>query len=205
MDENRTEPLLPPPPPRQGPPVPPGRADWAAEEPFYRRHGLAFAISTAVLAIILLLGMVALGTFAVTSVLARAAHNISQAQPDRPGHDGGQGGPGAPGGPGDGKGGLRQGKAVVRGTIDSQSAASWTITTQNGATVKVTITGKTIFGVPASQGSASDFARGDEVIVLGKRSDNTMTASRIVKASAVEGRSPSTPRPTPSATATPGG
>ena len=185
--------------------MPPGRADWAAEEPFYRRHGLAFAISTAVLALVLLLGMVALGTFAVSSVVVRAAHNISQAQPARPGHGVVPGAPGAPGGPGNGngKGGLRQGMAVVRGTIDSQSATSWTITTQNGATVKVAITGSTIFGLPASQGSASDFARGDDVIVLGKRSGDTMTAARIVNASAVGGRSPSNPRSTPTPSPTP--
>jgi len=204
MDEDRTQPLPPPPPPPpQGPPLPPGRPGWDADEPFYRRHGLAFAIASGVLALVLLLGLVGVGTFAVSSVVARAAHSISQDRQAQPGpgngkgygNGNGNGKRGLPGDPGQGAGGMKQGSALARGTVESISASSWTIRTANGTTVTVAITPQTVFGAPATGGSASDFRRGDQVIVLGKRSGNTITAARIVNIGAL--RSPGTPSPTP--------
>ena len=205
MDEDRTQPLPPPPAPpqQQGPPVPPGRAGWGTDEPFYRRHGLAFAITSGVLALLLLIGIIGLGTFAVSSVVARAAHSMSQNRQEQPGqgngkgygHGNGNGDGSVPGGPGTGSGGTKQGTALARGTVESISASSWTISTPNGTTVTVAITSRTVFGAPATGGSASDFRRGDEVIVLGKRSGNTITAARIVSVGAL--RSPASPTPTP--------
>ena len=95
MDENRTEPPASP-PPQYGTPAPPRSAAFRDDEPFYRRHGLAFAISTGVLALILLLGMVAVGTFAVASVATRAAHTIAHIQQAGPRNGAVPGRPGAP-------------------------------------------------------------------------------------------------------------
>ncbi len=191
MDENRTAPLPPPPPP---PPVP-GPPFIGAPEPFYRRHGLAFAISTGVLALILLLGVVAVGTFAVASFAARAAHTVSQAKAGAPGKLAPVPAPGHGGnGPGGkGWGGPAQGKGIVRGTIVSLSGSSWKITTPNGATVTVVITSDTVFGPRSSSGSAADFRVGDAVIVLGTRTGNTVTAAQIVDATSLGLRPPSTP------------
>lgn len=200
MDEDPTQPLPPPPPPQYGPPVPPRRT-WDAQEPFYRRHGLAFAIATAVLAGLLLLVMVGVGAFAVTSVIARAAHTVSQSQHIQagPGHGngGGQKIPGPPGAP-RGNGGLKQGLGVVRGTVESVTASKWTVATPNGTTVTVVVTPQTVFGTLAGGGSASHAVRGDQVVVLGKRSGDTIVAVRILTVGAPG--SPTTPTPGPSAT-----
>ena len=83
-----TEPL----PPRQEPPTPPGppyggQAPVAMPgEPFYKRHGLAFAISTLVLSIVVLLGIVTAGAFAVASVVSHVGERvISRTFPQQPG------------------------------------------------------------------------------------------------------------------------
>ena len=201
-----TEPLPPhQEPPRQEPPNPPydGRPVAPPAEPFYKRHGLAFAISTLVLSIVVLLGIVTAGAFAVTSVVARVGERvISHSQPQQPGV------PGMPGRPGDGSGngkgygnggggqqdgGAQQGRVLVRGTIASLSGDTWTIDRQNGASVDVKVDSATVFGTPQQSASKSDFAKGDEVIVIGKRSDGDVTAARVLKLDAFPTRPPSTP------------
>ncbi|MGO4536113.1 DUF5666 domain-containing protein [Leifsonia sp. 2MCAF36] len=209
-----TEPL----PPRQEPPVPPGahgvpthgapsgaygRGPIAATtEPFYKRHGLAFAISTLVLSIVVLLGLVTAGGFAVASVVARVGERvISHSVPHQPGMPGVPGMPGRPGdgGGGGGKsgppqgGGTQKGQVVARGTIASLSGDTWTIDRPGGSSVEVTVDAQTAFGVPGQSASKSDFATGDEVIVIGTRSDGQLTATRILKLDAFPTRPPSTP------------
>src|SRR4051794_33931244 len=144
-------------PPRQEPPSPPydGRPVGPPAEPFYKRHGLAFAISTLVLSIVVLLGIVTAGAFAVTNLVARVGERvISHSQPQQPGV------PGMPGRPGDGSGdgnnngngggqqdgGTQQGQVLVRGTIASLSGDTWTIDRQNGASVDVKVDSATEFG-----------------------------------------------------------
>jgi uncharacterized protein DUF5666 len=200
-----TEPLPPrQEPPRQEPPSPPydGRPVGPPAEPFYKRHGLAFAISTLVLSIVVLLGIVSAGAFAVTSVVARVGERvISHSQPQQPQQPGV---PGMPGRPGDGSdsgnggggqqdGGTQQGQVLVRGTIASLSGDTWTIDRQNGASVDVKVDSATVFGTPGQSASQSDFAEGDEVIVIGKRSDGDVTATRVLKLDAFPTRPPSTP------------
>ncbi|WP_431198183.1 DUF5666 domain-containing protein [Leifsonia xyli] len=197
-----TEPI----PPRQEPPVPPAAAAGPAPvaEPFYKRHGLAFAISTLVLSIVVLIGIFAAGAFAVAGVVSRVGERmISHSVPHQvqPGAPGLQGGPGNGGGKGDGGkgGGLQQGQALVRGTIASISGDTWTIDRQNGASVDVKVTTSTVYGTPGQSSSKSDFAAGDEVVVIGSRTDGTLTAKRILKLDSFPTRPPSTPGP-----ATPG-
>ncbi|QNE34633.1 DUF5666 domain-containing protein [Leifsonia shinshuensis] len=229
MDENQpTEPLYPQQPgaqnevprhdvpPQQaahpyGPPTqqygPPARP---VGEPFYKRHGLAFAISTLVLGVIVLFGIAGTGAFAVGSVVFHAGSSVSRLL-----HDG-QGGPvpvkpGAPGqngkgnGSGSGQGGRQDegpiAKGVVRGTVASISGSTWTIRTQRGTTLTVDTTSSTVYGAPGQTQRASDFAAGDEVIVVGTRSGTTVTAVRILNVADLPlrpGQSGPTPTPSPS-------
>ncbi|MFE4470225.1 DUF5666 domain-containing protein [Leifsonia sp. NPDC056824] len=223
MDENQpTEPLYPQPqgtpqqavPPQQagyahGPQAPYGPPARPAGEPFYKRHGLAFAISTLVLGVIVLFGIAGAGAFAVGSVVFHAGSSVSRLL-----HDGNRGPvqvkPGAPGFPGqNGKGnGSGQGgrqdegpiaKGVVRGTVTKISGSSWTITTQRGATLTVETSSSTVYGAPGQTRKASDFAVGDEVIVVGTRSGSTVTALRILNVADLPLRpGQPTPSPTPS-------
>ncbi len=193
-----TEPL----PPRQGPPVPPAAVPAApVAEPFYKRHGLAFAIATLVLSIVVLLGIFTAGAFAVAGVVTRVGermitHSVPhEVQPGVPGLPGRPGDGGGNGGNGNG-GGSSQGQALVRGTIASISGDTWTIDRQNGASVDVKVDSSTVFGTPGQSVSKSDFATGDEVIVIGSRSSGAFTATRILKLDAFPTRPPSTPGPT---------
>lgn len=175
---------VPPPPPGA---VPPSAGAPLPPEPFYRRHGLAFAISTLVLAIVVVIGGAAVGVFAVASVIANVGlhHSISRVIP----------GPNA--------GPPRQQpreQGIVRGTISEIGDSSWKVETPGGQTVTVKIDSSTRFGFSGRSESASDFAKGDTVLVLGKRSGDTVTASRILKADELPIRPPSRP----GSTATPG-
>lgn len=184
-------------------PVPP--------EPFYKRHGLAFAISTLVLGVIVLFGVIGAGAVVAVTV----GHSVASLtrelprdlrEPDgrhdlgpgegRPGDGTQQGGGGSQQGDGSQQGGGMQ-RELVRGTLDSRSGSTWHVTTASGSTVTVTVTSSTAFGTPAKPAAASDFAVGDEVIVVGTdRSGDSITATRIVKLGDIP-RPPSTPGPAP--------
>jgi hypothetical protein len=199
-----TEPL-PPRPETPPPPPPPPYAGTGpagvAPEPFYKRHGLAFAISTLVLSVVILLGLVTAGAFAVASVVTHVGERaISRIAP--PGHQPGV--PGMPGQPGeedgDGKGNGggksdQQGRVVVRGTIASVSGDTWTVDRASGSAVTVKLDASTEFGLPGQSASKADFATGDEVIVVGTRADGAVTATRVLKLDGFPTRPPSTPGP----------
>ncbi|MEY9950689.1 DUF5666 domain-containing protein [Leifsonia sp. EB34] len=230
MDENQpTEPLHPqqqvppqqqmPPqqmPPQQqngnpyGPPPHYGAPAGPVGEPFYKRHGLAFAISTLVLAVVLLFGIAGVGAFAVGSVIFHAGSPVSRLLHDgnrgpvqvKPGAPGFPGGPGQNGkGNGSGQGGRQDegpiAKGVVRGTVTQLSGSTWTITTQRGASLTVVTTSSTVYGAPGQTRKASDFAVGDDVIVIGTRSGSTVTATRILNVADLP-LGPGQPSPTPS-------
>ncbi|MEN0085353.1 MAG: DUF5666 domain-containing protein [Leifsonia sp.] len=208
-----TEPLPPRPenatPPPAAGPAPTGTAPAGAPpEPFYKRHGLAFAISTLVLSVVILLGLFTAGAFAVANVVTHVGERaISRVLPQgqQPGVPGMPGIPGRPGdgdengngGKGDGNG--QMGHVMVRGTIASISGDTWTVDRDGGASVKVKVDSSTVFGVPGQSASKSDFASGDEVVVIGTRSGGTVTATRVLKLTGFPTRPPSTPGP-----ATPG-
>jgi len=192
MDENQpTQPL---PPAQPQPSTPP------AAEPFYKRHGLAFAISTLVLGIVVLVGIVGVGTVVAVNVVTHSVSALNHAAPgDRtePGqgrNDGGRG-QGGTGGTQGGTGGTQ--RELVRGTLESTSGADWSVKTTAGATVTVKVTSSTAYGLPNQAASKSDFATGDEVVVVGTdRSGDTITATRILKLADFP-RPRSTPGPTP--------
>ncbi|WP_313544637.1 hypothetical protein [Leifsonia aquatica] len=188
MDENQPTQPLPPAQPQQTPPLAPPTA-----EPFYKRHGLAFAISTLVLGIVVLVGIVGVGTVVAVNVVT---HSVSALNHVAPGHrtvpDQGRDN----GGRGQGGTGGTQ-RELVRGTLESTSGAEWTVKTTAGATVTVKVTSATAYGLPNQAASKSDFATGDEVVVVGTdRSGDTITATRILKLADFP-RPRSTPGPTP--------
>jgi hypothetical protein len=201
MDENQpTEPL----PPSHAAARPASAP--VAPEPFYKRHGLAFAISTLVLGIVVLIGIAGVGTVVAVNVVTHSVSAFSHGLK----HDLGFPGKGRPGGgetsaPGQGgsddgdsgQGGSGAQRELVRGTLATVSDSEWTVTAASGKTVTVEITSSTAFGLPGQAASASDFAAGDEVVVIGAgRTGDTITATRILRLSDFP-RPTSTPGPTP--------
>ena len=93
---------------------------------------------------------------------------------------------------------------MVRGTITDISGSTWRIDTQKGVTVTVEVSSSTQFGTPNQSESASDFAVGQEVIVLGSRSGDTVAAVRVLDLSTFKQPLPTgpgtpvTPGPSPS-------
>jgi hypothetical protein len=176
----------------QDPREPESVAQPVAPEPFYKRHGLAFAISTLVLGIIVLFGAVGVGAFTVAAFASRAVPAMSWLSPSDRGDRGGapsRDGREPPQNPG-------SQRAVVRGTIDAVSGSTWTLAADNGRTLTVKLTASTRYGHPGAEGgSASDFAKGDEVIVVGTRSGDTVTATRVLSLADFPLRPPSTPGP----------
>ena len=203
--------------PQYGPPQPPygpgpqRPTPTATAEPFYKRHGLAFAISTLVLGVILLIGIAGAGAFAVGSVLFHRGYSVShelQGGGQLPVPAPGQGGSSGGGQKGGGQGGRQDegpiAKGVVRGSVTAIDGSTWTITTARGASITVDTSSSTAYGAPGQTRKASDFAVGDEVIVIGERSGATVTASRILKVAALPIRPPSLPGSTATPGATPG-
>ncbi len=200
MDANTPTPPL---SPAQEPP----QQQQHVDEPFYKRYGLAFAISTLVLGSFVILAFVGAGAFAVGTFISHAGVGFShvlqedrfQPQPE----------PGIPGqgkGQGDGQGqGQGQGTVpapgpqsgnqltVVRGTITSISRSTWRVDTQRGVSITVQLTSSTQFGTPAQAGSASDFTVGQDVIILGSRSGDTVSAERVLGLSNLKQPLPGTP------------
>ncbi|NEN05751.1 hypothetical protein G3T36_07680 [Diaminobutyricibacter tongyongensis] len=176
-------------------------------EPFYKRYGLAFAISTLVLGVFVILAFFGVGAFAVGTFISHAGAGISHVLeqgnarpfPGFPGE-----GNGKAKGNGQGKG-QNQGEApgpgtksgnqltVVRGTITSISGSTWTVDTQRGVSLTVEVTSSTQFGTPVQSGSASDFAVGQEIIVVGSRSGDTVTADRVLDLTSFKQQLPTTP------------
>ncbi|MCI0158721.1 hypothetical protein KNO15_18635 [Leifsonia shinshuensis] len=222
MDDTRpTEPLPPQQPQNAAPQQPyasgsqqyaPGpQGPTAIVEPFYKRHGLAFAISTLVLAVILLIGIAGAGAFAVGSVLFHRGFSIShefQGGGKVPIPVPGQGGTGGGGQKGGGQNGRQDegpiAKGVVRGSVTKIDGSTWTITTARGASLTVDTSSSTAYGAPGQSQKASDFAVGDEVIVIGERSGGTVTANRILKVADLPVRPPSVPGSSATPGATPG-
>src|SRR5690349_10376866 len=136
MDENEAR------EPAEG--VPPGAQPAApaeqpgeqpvVREPFYKRHGLAFAISTLVLGLIVLFGAVGVGAFTVATVASHSGPVMSWLNRLDHGERGDR--PGKPQPPRES--GPQRG--LVQGTIDSVSGSTWKLTADNGRTLTVKLT-----------------------------------------------------------------
>ena len=68
----------------------------------------------------------------------------------------------------------------ARGTISAISGDTWTLKTAAGKTVTVKLTSTTAFGTKKAPAKRDSFAVGTKIDAIGKRSDETVTATRIV-------------------------
>ncbi|MFF3573208.1 hypothetical protein [Nocardia jiangxiensis] len=78
---------------------------------------------------------------------------------------------------------MRHGHGVM-GTIASENADTWTLTKKDGTTETVTITPQTTFGSKKDPAQKSQFTVGENVVVRGKESGTTITATAIMQAKA---------------------
>jgi Domain of unknown function (DUF5666) len=153
----------------------------ANEEPtgsVFRRHPLAAGVTVGVIAVVLVSGLTAWGVGA--AVTASLSSSTSSQLP----------GPSATPGPAVGgvAGGVTKaaGRVAFRATIQSIDGSSWTIVTRKGQTVTIAVTSSTQFGTRKSAETASSFAVGDSIVVVGSRAGGgTPTATRVVNAADV--------------------
>ncbi|CAM5521848.1 DUF5666 domain-containing protein [Leifsonia shinshuensis] len=132
---------------------------------FVRRHALGLSLAAAALAIIAVAGGTAWGvSAAVTGSDAAAPAAMSTAVHAKKGT---------------GAATQKHTRAAV-GTVTAISGGTWTIRSAAGATVTVTVGSSTAFGTVKQPATASSFAVGDRIGVIGTRSGDTVTATRIV-------------------------
>lgn len=87
------------------------------------------------------------------------------------------------------QGNAKKGKQqATRGTIVAQSGSTWTLKTQAGETITITITPATEFGTKKAPASKADFTVGKPVAVIAKPGSNPLTAVRV-RAPAAKGNS----------------
>lgn len=89
---------------------------------------------------------------------------------------------GQDGGPGGGMGGRGnfQGQRPTGGEFKSIDGSTITLTSQNGDTVTVTVNSDTQYTKDREDASLSDIKTGDTILVMGKQSDNKVTATRVI-------------------------
>lgn len=66
------------------------------------------------------------------------------------------------------------------GTITAIDGTTWTIDTHAGTAVTVTVNGDTAYGKKGAPIAASDFSVGERIVVVGARSGDAVTATRIL-------------------------
>ncbi|WP_434316890.1 DUF5666 domain-containing protein [Leifsonia sp. P73] len=168
---------------------PPGRAvtdtmkSADADRPsFFRRHVVGLSIAAAAVAIVVVAGGTAWGVSAAVAGVGSAA-------------------PAAMNTAAHAKKGTTSAKQKhthgTVGTVTALSGGSWTIQSAAGATVTVTVDSATAFGTAKKPATASSFAVGDRVGVIGARSGDTVTATRIVHLGAAKHGTTASPAPTP--------
>ena len=113
---------------------------------------------------ILLIGGIAFGAAGLTRKNTSQGPGFSQS--------GGQGG-------GMGRGGF-QGQRPTDGEVKSIDGSTITITDRDNITVTVTVNSDTKYTQDREDASLSDIKTGDTIVVMGKESDNKVTATRII-------------------------
>ena len=138
---------------------------------FLRRHAVGVGVAAALLAVILVAGGTAWG---VSAAVASTHPTVSApAHAQSAGHGTGSAAAKA----------AKRKKAKAhgaRGTLTDVGGDTWTLHAASGKTLTVKITSTTAFGTKKASANRDSFATGDRVGVLGKRSGDTITATRIV-------------------------
>ncbi len=130
-----------------------------------RRHGVAFAITAGVLAAVLISGATA---FAVGMVTSGSGQSAASAPLEANKAAGGALGHGA-----------ARSTNATKGRITAMSGSNWTVATLKGGDVQVTVDASTRFGTRAKPATAGDFTVGETIVVVGARSGDGITATRI--------------------------
>lgn len=149
---------------------------------FLRRHAVGLSIAAAALAIVVVAGgtawgvsaTVAGGDSAAPAAMNTAVHAKKGASSAKQKHSHG-----------------------TVGTVTAISGGTWTIQSAAGASVTVNVGSATAFGTTKKPATESSFAVGDRVGVLGTRSGDSVTATRIVHLGAAKRSGTPTPAPTP--------
>jgi len=139
---------------------------------FFRRHTLGIGVAAVVVAVIVVAGgtawgvsaAVAAGNTAVPASMNSAAHAKKGAA-----------------------GASKHAKGAV-GALTSMSGDTWTMQSASGTTITVKIGSSTTYGTAKKPAAASSFAVGDRIGVLGTRTGDTVTATRIVHLAAKRAR-----------------
>lgn len=157
---------------------------------FVRRHTLGLGVAAAVLAVVVVAGGTAWGVSAAVAAANTAVPAASnQALRGTAKHAA------------TGAGARTHAKGTV-GTLTAISGDTWTVRSAAGATITVTVDSSTAYGTPKKPATASSFAVGDRIAVLGARSGDSVTATRIAHLAAKHSTTSttSTPVPTPAPT-----
>lgn len=149
---------------------------------FFRRHAIGLSIAAAAVAIVVVAGgtawgvsaAIAGGDSAAPAAMSTAAHAKKGATSAK----------------------QKRAHGTV-GTVTAMSGGTWTIQSAAGATVTVTVDSTTAFGTAKKPDTASAFAIGDRVGVIGARNGDSVTATRIVHLAAGKHGATASPAPTP--------
>jgi hypothetical protein len=160
MDNHETESFEPQ-------PVAPAQAtDRETAPSFLRRHAIGVGVAAAVLAVVVVAGGTAWGVSAAVAAAqpapaAASAAMHGTAAAHKKAH------------------GKRAAHGVV-GTLTAVNGDTWTVKAASGNTVTVTLNSETAFGTKKAPATRGSFTTGSRVGVLGTRSGDTVTATRIV-------------------------
>jgi phosphoribosylformylglycinamidine (FGAM) synthase-like enzyme len=149
---------------------------------FVRRHAVALSIAAAALAIVVVAGGTAWGVSAAVAggdPAAPAAMNTAVHAKK-----------------GTGAAKQKHSHGTV-GTVTTMSDGTWTLQSAAGTPIIVSVGSATTFGTTKKPATESSFAVGDRVGVLGARSGDTVTATRIVHLGTAKHGGTATPTPTP--------
>ncbi|QNE34902.1 DUF5666 domain-containing protein [Leifsonia shinshuensis] len=158
------------------------KGDDQPRSSFLRRHAVGLSIAAAALAIVVVAGgtawgvsaAVAGGGSAAPAAMNTAVHAKKGASAAKQKHSHG-----------------------TVGTVTAMSGGTWTIQSAAGTPITVNVGSATAFGTAKKPATESSFAVGDRVGVLGTRSGDSVTATRIVHLGASKQGGMSTPAPTP--------
>lgn len=134
---------------------------------FFRRHTLGLGVVAAILAVVVVAGGTAWGVSAAVAAANTAAPAVSNPAVHGTAKHAAKG-----------AGARTHAKGTV-GTLTAISGDTWTVRSAAGATITVTVDSSTTYGTPKSPATASSFAVGDRIAVLGARSSDSVTATRI--------------------------
>jgi len=155
-------------------------------ESFLQRHSIGVGVAAAVLAVVVVAGGTAWGVSAAVASTQTTAGAV--VAPMSATHTVG---------PHAGKPAKHK-LHGARGTITAINGDSWTLHSASGTTVTVKLTSTTAFGTKKTPATRESFTVGENVGVLGKRSGDSVTATRIVALPLHAHTATSSAAPTPS-------